>query len=131
MSDDINNPAHYTAGRTIEPIDIVEDWGLGFHLGNALKYLARVGRKDDAAKDLRKLVWYAERELARLEMPRLDRDDIRVGDRVRCVNDESVMLVVNQLYDVCVVSRGEDCAFVVLEGMPARYWDVKRFEVAR
>ena len=58
----INHPAHYNVGK-IEVIDAIEDWGLGFHLGNAVKYLARAGHKDPAKteEDLRKAVWYIER----------------------------------------------------------------------
>ena len=62
-------PAHYSEGRRYEPIDVIEDWGLGFHLGNAVKYIARCGRKEgeDPAECLRKAVWYLEREIARRE----------------------------------------------------------------
>lgn len=61
--DSINKPAHYTEGRRIEPIDVIEDWNLNFHLGNSLKYLSRAGRKDSKATDLRKACWYINREL--------------------------------------------------------------------
>jgi len=30
----VNHPAHYNVGK-IEVIDAIEDWQLGFHLGNA------------------------------------------------------------------------------------------------
>jgi len=63
--DPINRPAHYTFSD-IEPIDVVETWGLGFHLGNVLKYLARAGRKDPQLQDLRKAQWYLNREIQRL-----------------------------------------------------------------
>jgi len=63
----VNNPAHYTEGRSFEPIDVIEDWELGFHLGNALKYIARAGRKGDSHKeDLSKAIWYLNKELDRL-----------------------------------------------------------------
>lgn len=64
----INNPGHYTAGRLIEPINVIEDWELSFHLGNALKYISRAGRKDPEKyrQDLSKAVWYLERELDRV-----------------------------------------------------------------
>lgn len=67
--DNVNHPAHYTFGKH-EVIDIIEDWGLSFHRGNALKYLARAGRKGGADKeveDLKKSVFYLQREIARLE----------------------------------------------------------------
>lgn len=68
-ADPVDRPAHYSEGRRYEPIDVIEDWGLGFHLGNAVKYIARCGRKEgeDPSECLRKAVWYLEREIARRE----------------------------------------------------------------
>lgn len=65
-ADVVNHPPHYTHS-TIEPIDVIEDWGLGFHLGNALKYIARADHKGTKSLDLKKAVWYLERELERSE----------------------------------------------------------------
>lgn len=62
----IDHPPHYTFGA-IEVIDAIEDWRLGFHLGNVLKYVARSAHKGDQLADLRKARWYLEREIARLE----------------------------------------------------------------
>ena len=68
MSHDvINSPSHYAEGRKYEPIAVIEDWSLGYHLGNALKYISRAGRKDDVLQDLRKAAWYVNREIERLE----------------------------------------------------------------
>ena len=68
--DDPINPRHY-AGLTIEPIDVIEAWGLGFHLGNLVKYVARAGRKTpNPLEDLRKGLWYLERKIADLEKKR-------------------------------------------------------------
>lgn len=60
----IDHPPHYTFGKH-EVIDIIEDWQLNFHLGNAVKYIARAGRKGDALEDLRKAAWYLDREIKR------------------------------------------------------------------
>ena len=62
----IDHPPHYTFGA-IEVIDAIEDWRLGFHLGNVVKYVARSAHKGDQLADLRKASWYLEREIARLE----------------------------------------------------------------
>lgn len=51
-------PSHYTCGRAYDPIDAIRAWGLDFHLGNALKYIARAGRKDNAIEDLEKCEFY-------------------------------------------------------------------------
>lgn len=64
----INHPAHYAEGRKYEPIDVINDWGLNFNLGNAIKYISRAGRKDPNAilRDLKKARWYIDYELDRL-----------------------------------------------------------------
>ena len=64
--DPVRYPAHYCKGRRYEPIDVIEDWELGFCLGNAVKYISRAGRKGDALTDLRKATWYLDREIAKL-----------------------------------------------------------------
>lgn len=60
----IDHPPHYTA-TAIEPIDVIEQWGLGFHLGNCLKYLARCELKGNPIEDLEKARWYLTREIER------------------------------------------------------------------
>ena len=67
MNDNVNHPSHYTDGK-IEVIDFIEDKGLNFHRGNAVKYIARAGKKDPGkeVEDLRKAVWYLNREIIRL-----------------------------------------------------------------
>jgi hypothetical protein len=62
----VNHPAHYNAGN-IEVIDAIEDWELGFHDGNAVKYIARAKHKGTWEQDLRKAIWYLERLLAKGE----------------------------------------------------------------
>ena len=68
MSDNVNHPSHYTDGK-IEVIDFIEDKKLGYHLGNAVKYICRAGKKDPAkeVEDLQKAAWYINREIQRLE----------------------------------------------------------------
>ena len=64
MSDRINHPPHYTA-TTIEPIVVIEAWGLGFNLGNVVKYIARAEHKAALLDDLKKAAWYLDREINR------------------------------------------------------------------
>ena len=73
MSDAVNHPSHYNTG-SIEVIDAIEDWGLGFALGNAAKYIARAAHKGKMIEDLKKARWYLDREIQRLE--RGGRDDL-------------------------------------------------------
>ena len=59
----VNHPDHYKGERKYEPIDVIEDWGLGFCDGNALKYISRLGRKDPnkTIEDIDKAIWYLYR----------------------------------------------------------------------
>lgn len=65
--DPVYKPAHYTDGK-IEVIDFIEDKNLCFHLGNAVKYIARAGKKDPAKtkEDLEKAIWYINRKISKL-----------------------------------------------------------------
>jgi hypothetical protein len=67
MSDPVNHPAHYKTASGLEAIDVIEAFGLGFHRGNQVKYLLRAGRKDSEIQDVRKALWYGNRDLERLE----------------------------------------------------------------
>lgn len=70
MSDNVNHPSHYTDGN-IEVIDFIEDKKLNYHLGNAVKYISRAGKKDPEkyTEDLQKAVWYLQREIDRKRWP--------------------------------------------------------------
>ena len=56
------SPDYYTRGN-IQVWDFIRDQGLGFHLGNAIKYICRAGHKDDYKSDLVKAIHYLENEL--------------------------------------------------------------------
>ena len=58
----VAHPSHYNSG-SIEVIDFVEDQQMGFHLGNATKYICRAGKKnpEKEIEDLEKAVWYINR----------------------------------------------------------------------
>lgn len=62
MFDNINHPKHYNYGD-IEPIDVIEDWGLPYHLGNVIKYIARAEHKGNMVEDLKKARWYLDRHI--------------------------------------------------------------------
>ena len=66
-NDPVNHPSHYTDGK-IEVIDYIKDKGLGFCLGNAVKYISRAGKKDPEKEieDLRKAAWYINRRIEEL-----------------------------------------------------------------
>lgn len=50
-------------GVEIDVIDIIQAWGIGFCLGNALKYILRAGQKDSREQDLKKAGENISREL--------------------------------------------------------------------
>lgn len=62
----VNHPSHYNAGK-IEVIAAIEDWRLGFHLGNVVKYVARAEHKGTQLQDLKKARWYLDRQISNLE----------------------------------------------------------------
>ena len=70
MKDDaVNHPSHYTSGK-IEVIDFIDDQKLVYCLGNAVKYIARAGKKnpDKTIEDLEKAAWYINHEIERLSL---------------------------------------------------------------
>ena len=73
----VTHPKHYNQGK-IEVIEFIEDKALGFHRGNAVKYLCRAGLKDPTkfVEDLQKAIWYIQREI-----------EILVADRPRRPNE--------------------------------------------
>jgi hypothetical protein len=59
----VDHPSHYRADTGHEAIDVIRAWGLGFALGNAVKYIARAGHKhDNVIQDLDKAIWYLQNE---------------------------------------------------------------------
>lgn len=61
--DNVNHPQHYQS-NDMEVIDVIEAFNLGFHLGNATKYILRAGRKTkDTDEDIKKAIWYLNRYL--------------------------------------------------------------------
>lgn len=64
--DKVNHPPHYTAHPSgVECIDVVEH--MSFNVGNAIKYLWRADLKGAPLEDLRKSLWYVQREIAKRE----------------------------------------------------------------
>jgi transposase len=59
--DMVNHPPHYTVGG-IETIDFIEAKGLGYLLGNVVKYVSRAAHKG-GVEDLKKAKWYLERAI--------------------------------------------------------------------
>jgi len=67
MFEEVDHPSHYGGDTVYEAIKVIEAWGLGFHLGNAVKYICRAGKKTDFLSDLRKARWYLDRYIQKRE----------------------------------------------------------------
>jgi hypothetical protein len=61
-ADPVNHPAHYKVGG-IETIDFIEAKALGYHLGNAVKYITRADHKGNRLQDLQKAKWHIDRAI--------------------------------------------------------------------
>ncbi len=73
MPEAVNHPAHYGGeDNPYEVIKVIEAWELDFPTGNAVKYIARAGKKDPGKEleDLEKAAWYLSRKIARLKATR-------------------------------------------------------------
>jgi len=64
--------SHYRE-MNVQPWDVIDTWPreqrIGFHRGNALKYLMRMGTKDEQIKEIRKARHYLDKLLEVLDEP--------------------------------------------------------------
>ncbi len=66
----VDHPEHYGgADNPYETIKVIHAWGLGFNLGNCVKYISRAGKKDKRKhlEDLKKARFYLDYEISTLE----------------------------------------------------------------
>ena len=61
----VNHPIHYNMG--IEAIDYIESHNMNFNIGNVIKYITRAKYKGTELQDLKKALWYLQREISNLE----------------------------------------------------------------
>lgn len=62
----IDHPARYNGGSEYECYKVLQNWLTeeqykGFLLGNTLKYLCRLGKKDNNVQELKKARWYLDK----------------------------------------------------------------------
>ena len=63
-TDLVNHPKHYQLKNGLEVIDVVEAFTDGLEgidavdIGNAVKYLGRLGKKDNNIQEVNKAIWY-------------------------------------------------------------------------
>jgi hypothetical protein len=65
----VDHPSHYGGDTVYETIKVIAAWGLGFLVGNCVKYLSRAGKKDPTKllEDLKKARWYLDEAIKRVE----------------------------------------------------------------
>jgi len=65
MKENVNHPDHYHKESGYEVIEVLNSWNLNFELGNAVKYIARAGKKNKEkyVEDLQKAIWYINYEI--------------------------------------------------------------------
>jgi hypothetical protein len=70
MIEQVNHPQHYGGeNNEYETIKVIDAWGLGFSLGNTVKYISRAGKKekDKELQDLKKALFYLKHHIDNLE----------------------------------------------------------------
>ena len=80
----IRPPYYGGADNPYEIVRVIKELGLNFQTGNALKYIARAGKKSDRLEDLEKAKWYLERSIEKLKGQReeVKKQDIKLSDVV-------------------------------------------------
>lgn len=82
-SEKVNHPKHYNFGK-YEVIDVVEDWQLGFNLGNSIKYIGRADHKGNKLEDLRKARWYLDREIRNIDKTKYHNHTHNIEEEYLC-----------------------------------------------
>ena len=62
-AEQVVKPDHYQGKGGLQAIDVIESFGLGFSLGNVIKYVLRAGKKHDRLNDLEKAMEYLKYEI--------------------------------------------------------------------
>ena len=115
----IDHPEYYKAGG-IEAIDVIEDWKLDFCLGNAIKYIARAGKKsDDVKTDLEKAAWYIKRHWDSVKnghikpIPAQKNTDYGLEEVCEAwgITDDTLFFVMENLYSLAVPNKSDDSTY--------------------
>ena len=115
----IDHPEYYKTGG-IEAIDVIEDWKLDFCLGNAIKYIARAGKKsDDVKTDLEKAAWYIKRHWDSVkngnveQIPEQTHTKYHMEDVCEAwgITDDTLFFVMENLYSLAVPNKSDDSTY--------------------
>lgn len=125
--DAVKNPSHY-CGKKYEVIDLIEDYGLSYCLGNVAKYICRAGKKYPGDKkkelqDLNKAKWYLDRRIEEFhngleaDMPNsrcdIDIDDFIKDQGLSYIRGEIVKYI--STFDEYDININLNCASVLLD----------------
>lgn len=92
-----------------QPIEVIENWELDFHLANVLKYISRAGRKEGESelKDLEKAKVYLDRKILKLK----DKG-YKKGQVWTCANNPKCTLTIRSMLNdgrmIVQVADGKD-----------------------
>lgn len=64
--DEAVNPKHYQ-DKELQPIEVIHAWQLDFNLGSVIKYIGRLGEKDNPIQELEKCIWYLRDEIHEIQ----------------------------------------------------------------
>ena len=98
------NPTHYRHGKW-EVIEFIEDNKFDFCMGNAVKYIARAGKKDPKKEreDLDKAIWYIERVKLQCETERKN------PETHPQINETISAMIVNILFLIYILFNNNLC----------------------
>ena len=96
-----------------QPIEVIENWELDFHLANVLKYISRAGKKkgESELKDLEKAQVYLERKIQKLKGGRNGYGYI-AGQVWTCAKNPEYTLTIIQIHPKGLVVEVKDGDFV-------------------
>lgn len=96
----VNHPDHYMNASGVECIDIVKH--MMFSTGNTMKYIYRLGNKDEAKQEIRKGIFYLKVALAENEVntyPNSSPEAIKIlFDKVIAVQPEKIGRAMLMIY---------------------------------
>lgn len=66
VKEEVNHPTRYGGDTTYECIKVLKNWlspdeYKGFLRGNAIKYICRLGKKDECKQEINKAIWYLQK----------------------------------------------------------------------
>lgn len=76
--DAVNHPDHYTSVKGVECIDVTKNFN--FCLGNAIKYIWRCNHKGKKIEDLKKAIWYIEKEIVETVKQQTEADNVVIDE---------------------------------------------------